>query len=100
MFSNRILSRLDELRFAQKKAMVRRYDVKGKAYFNSPVNYYAEDVGLRNARLNFRQIEETHLMENILHNELVLRGFAVDVGSVRFTKTVDGRLLPERWLEM
>jgi predicted AAA+ superfamily ATPase len=44
----------------------RRYDVKGKAYFDSPVKYYAEDVGLRNARLNFRQIEETHLMENIL----------------------------------
>ncbi|HHT15547.1 MAG: ATP-binding protein [Christensenellales bacterium] len=78
----------------------RRYDVKGKAYFDSPVKYYAEDVGLRNARLNFRQIEETHLMENILYNELVLRGFAVDVGSVRFAKTVDGKLLPERWHEI
>ncbi|HHW93647.1 MAG TPA: ATP-binding protein [Clostridiaceae bacterium] len=91
---------LDVLEDAFLFTKVRRYDVKGKAYFNSPVKYYAEDVGLRNARLNFRQIEETHLMENILHNELVLRGFAVDVGSVRFTKTVDGRLLPERWHEI
>ena len=91
---------LDALEDAFLFTKVRRFDVKGKAYFNSPVKYYAEDVGLRNARLNFRQIEETHLMENILHNELVLRGFAVDVGSVRFTKTVDGRLLPERWHEI
>ncbi len=91
---------LDALEDAFLFTKVRRYDVKGKAYFNSPVKYYAEDVGLRNARLNFRQIEETHLMENILYNELVLRGFAVDVGSVRFTKTVDGRLLPERWHEI
>ena len=91
---------LDALEDAFLFTKVRRYDVKGKAYFNSPVKYYAEDVGLRNARLNFRQIEETHLMENILHNELVLRGFSVDVGSVRFTKTVDGRLLPERWHEI
>ena len=91
---------LDALEDAFLFTKVRRYDVKGKAYFNSPVKYYAEDVGLRNARLNFRQIEETHLMENILHNELVLRGFAVDVGSVRFTKTVAGRLLPERWHEI
>jgi predicted AAA+ superfamily ATPase len=91
---------LDALEDAFLFTKVRRYDVKGKAYFNSPVKYYAEDVGLRNARLNFRQIEETRLMENILHNELVLRGFSVDVGSVRFTKTVDGRLLPERWHEI
>ncbi len=91
---------LDALEDAFLFTKVRRYDVKGKAYFNSPVKYYAEDVGLRNARLNFRQFEETHLMENILYNELVLRGFAVDVGSVRFTKTVDGRLLPERWHEI
>ena len=91
---------LDAIEDAFLFTKVRRYDVKGKTYFNSPVKYYAEDVGLRNARLNFRQIEETHLMENILHNELVLRGFAVDVGSVRFTKTVAGRLLPERWHEI
>ena len=91
---------LDALEDAFLFTKARRYDVKGKAYFDSPAKYYAQDVGLRNARLSFRQIEETHLMENILFNELVLRGFAVDVGSVRFAKTVDGRLLPERWHEI
>ncbi len=91
---------LDALEDAFLFTKVRRYDVKGKAYFDSPAKYYAEDVGLRNARLNFRQIEETHLMENILFNELVLHGFAVDVGSVRFAKTVDGQLLSERWHEI
>lgn len=91
---------LDALEDAFLFTKARRYDVKGKAYFDSPAKYYAEDIGLRNARLNFRQIEETHLMENILYNELVFRGFAVDVGSVRFAKTVDGRLLPERWHEI
>ena len=70
---------------------VRRYDVKGKSYFDSPVKYYAEDVGLRNARLNFRQTEETYLMENIIFNELKRRGYSVDVGMVQYTETVDGK---------
>ncbi|MDI9497708.1 MAG: ATP-binding protein [Bacillota bacterium] len=91
---------LDALEDAFLFTKARRYDVKGKAYFGSPAKYYAEDVGLRNARLHFQQIEETRLMENILHNELVLRGFAVDVGSVRFAKTVDGKRLSERWHEI
>lgn len=60
----------------------KRYDVKGKTYFNYPNKYYYEDVGLRNARLNFRQIDAGHLMENILYNELVRRGYSVDVGAV------------------
>ncbi len=60
-----------------------RYDVKGRKYIGSPLKYYFEDVGLRNARLDFRQIEEPHLMENILYNELRMRGYNVDVGSVR-----------------
>ena len=59
-----------------------RYDVKGRKYIGSPLKYYFEDVGLRNARLDFRQIEETHLMENILYNELRMRGYNVDVGAV------------------
>ena len=59
-----------------------RYDVKGKRYISTPLKYYLSDVGLRNARLNFRQIEETHLMENIIYNELIYRGFGVDVGVV------------------
>ena len=59
-----------------------RYDVKGKKYINTPVKYYFTDIGLRNARLNFRQLEETHTMENIVFNELKTRGFNVDVGVV------------------
>lgn len=59
-----------------------RYDIKGKKYINTPFKYYFTDTGLRNARLNFRQIEETHLMENIIFNELKIRGFDVDVGNV------------------
>lgn len=59
-----------------------RYDVKGRKYIGSPLKYYFEDVGLRNARLAFRQVEETHLMENILYNELRIRGYNVDVGTV------------------
>ncbi len=60
----------------------KRYDIKGRNYINTPVKYYFTDVGLRNARLNFRQIEETHLMENIIYNELLIRGYNVDVGVV------------------
>lgn len=59
-----------------------RYNVKGKKYIGTPVKYYFEDVGLRNARLGFRQIEETHIMENIIYNELRSRGYSVDVGVV------------------
>lgn len=60
----------------------KRYDVKGKHYFDYPNKYYFTDVGLRNARLNFRQIDSGHLMENIVYNELVSRGYSVDVGVV------------------
>lgn len=59
-----------------------RYDVKGRRYIGTPMKYYFEDVGLRNARLGFRQMEETHLMENVIYNELRVRGFQVDVGVV------------------
>ena len=59
-----------------------RYDIKGKKYIGSPAKYYFEDVGLRNARLGFRQVEENHLMENIIYNELRMRGYHVDVGVV------------------
>ena len=61
---------------------VKRYDVKGRKYIGTPYKIYFEDVGLRNARLNFRQIESTHIMENIIYNELRFRGFKVDVGVV------------------
>lgn len=61
-----------------------QYDIKGKKYINTPQKYYFTDVGLRNAQLNFRQQEETHLMENVLYNELCIRGFNVDVGVVEY----------------
>ena len=61
---------------------VKRYDVKGRKYIGTPYKIYFEDIGLRNARLSFRQIEETHIMENIIYNELRYRGYQVDVGTV------------------
>ncbi len=60
----------------------RRYDVKGRQYIDTPYKYYFVDLGLRNARLNFRQLEKTHMMENVIYNELRIRGFNVDVGVV------------------
>lgn len=61
-----------------------RYNIKGKKYINTPSKFYFTDIGLRNARLNFRQMEETHAMENIVYNELKIRGFNVDVGVVEY----------------
>ncbi|MBQ9022179.1 MAG: ATP-binding protein [Eggerthellaceae bacterium] len=70
----------------------KRYDVKGKRYFDYPSKYYCVDVGLRNARLSLRQQEETHIMENIVYNELVHRGFAVDVGAIEISgKNAEGK---------
>ncbi|MBO4345256.1 MAG: ATP-binding protein [Victivallales bacterium] len=69
----------------------RRYDVKGKKYLDTPYKLYAEDVGLRNARLNWRQQEPTHLMENVLFNELIRRGYAVDVGVVSIESKANGQ---------
>ena len=68
-----------------------RYDVKGRRYIGTPKKYYFEDVGLRNARLGFRQVEESHIMENVIYNELRARGFSVDVGVVERRAKVDGR---------
>ena len=68
-----------------------RYDIKGRRYINSPFKYYFEDLGLRNAKLNFRQLDEGHLMENMIYNELRLRGLSVDVGQVPYNfKDTDG----------
>ncbi|MCM1266578.1 MAG: ATP-binding protein [Bacteroidales bacterium] len=64
-----------------------RYDIKGKKYIDTPIKYYFTDLGLRNARLNFRQLEETHTMENIIFNELKMRGFNVDVGVITHNQT-------------
>lgn len=69
-----------------------RYDVKGRKYIDSPFKYYFTDIGLRNAALNFRQQERTHIMENIIYNELLIRGYNVDVGIVSYSgKTADGK---------
>lgn len=69
----------------------KRYDVKGKKYFENTQKYYAMDLGLRNARLNFRQQERSHLMENLIFMELIRRGYSVDVGVVELTKVVAGK---------
>lgn len=69
-----------------------RYDIKGRKYIDTPAKYYFEDLGLRNARLNFRQIEQTHLMENLIYNELRLRGYSVDVGQVtKYIRNEEGK---------
>lgn len=69
-----------------------RYDVKGRRYIGSPFKYYFTDVGLRNARLNFRQTEENHIMENVIYNELLIRGYDVDIGVVEYNyKDVTGK---------
>ena len=89
---NTIISYLNILQdaFIVEKSV--RYDIKGKRYIDTPSKYYFEDLGLRNARLNFRQIEETHLMENLIYNELRRRGFSVDVGEVTINEqTEDGK---------
>lgn len=79
---NTVNSYLDAVEdaFIVKKAL--RYDVKGRKYINTPQKYYFADLGLRNAKLNFRQQEENHLMENVLYNELIIRGYNVDIGVV------------------
>ena len=76
-----------------------RFDIKGRKYIGSQSKFYFADVGLRNARLNFRQTEENHIMENIIYNELIVRGFDVDVGIVEYNQKKDGKSL-KSWLEI
>lgn len=68
-----------------------RYDIKGRKYISTPSKYYYTDLGLRNALLNFRQFEEIHLMENAIYNELIYRGYSVDVGTVEIRKNENGK---------
>lgn len=71
-----------------------RYDIKGKAYIETPKKYYFSDLGLRNARINFRQFEQTHTMENVIYNELRMRGYSVDVGVITVSeKNEDGKVV-------
>ena len=79
---------------------VERYDVKGKRYIESPYKYYFVDLGLRNARLNFRQLEHTHMMENMVYNELRVRGFNVDVGVVPVLKRDENGKMTRSQLEI
>ncbi|MDO5116777.1 MAG: ATP-binding protein, partial [Synergistaceae bacterium] len=79
---NTVKAYMDHLADAFLFSECKRWDVKGKNYFDYPNKYYCEDVGLRNARIGFRQQETTHIMENIIYNELIIRGCAVDVGVV------------------
>jgi predicted AAA+ superfamily ATPase len=79
---NTISSYVSHLEDAFLFSEAKRYDVKGRKYFEYPYKYYCEDIGLRNARIGFRQQEMTHIMENIIYNELIIRGFSVDVGVV------------------
>lgn len=69
----------------------KRYDIKGKKYFDNTQKYYSIDMGLRNAKLNFRQQERSHLMENLIYIELIRRGYRVDVGVVELTRVIDGK---------
>ncbi len=74
-----------------------RYDIKGKKYIDTPSKYYFTDLGLRNARLNFRQIEDSHSLENVIYNELKIRGFSVDVGIVTISeKDSNGKLIKKQ----
>jgi hypothetical protein len=82
---------LDYLEDAFLFQSAKRWDVKGRKYFDQIQKYYAMDLGLRNARLNFRQLERSHLMENMIYNELIRRGYSVDVGIVSQTRTIDGK---------
>lgn len=84
--SNTIRQYIEYLEDAFLISEANRYDVKGRKYIGTPLKYYFEDIGLRNARLGFRQVEETHLMENAVYNELKARGFQVDVGVVPIRK--------------
>lgn len=97
---NTIRSYLEYLKNAYVISEANRYDVKGRRYIGTPLKYYFEDIGLRNARLGFRQTEESHLMENIIYNELKRRGFSVDVGSLEKQKTMDGKNRERFFLEI
>ena len=77
-----------------------RYDIKGRKYIGSPMKYYFTDIGLRNARINFRQLEETHTMENVIYNELLTRGYNVDVGVVTIQQRDSAGKMMRKQLEV
>ena len=91
---NTISSYIEHLENAFLIKKAERYDVKGRKYISTPFKYYFTDLGLRNVRLNFRQQEENHIMENIIYNELLVRGYSIDVGVIE-ARTTDGRVYYE-----
>lgn len=95
-----IKSYLDCLEDAFMIEKAERYDIKGKKYISTPQKYYFTDIGLRNARLNFRQQEETHIMENIIYNELRIRGYNVDVGVVEINEPAAGGKYSRKQIEI
>ena len=97
---NTVKSYLDYLCDAFIVSRATRYDIKGRKYIDTPQKYYFSDVGLRNARINFRQIEENHTMENIIFNELVGRDFNVDVGLVCIRKDDESGKITRKQLEV
>lgn len=97
---NTVRSYIEHLEDAFIISEANRYDVKGRRYIGTPLKYYFEDVGLRNARLGFRQVEETHLMENIIYNELRVRGFSVDVGVVMKRNRTEAGVQEKKQLEI
>lgn len=92
-YSNKTISKhIDYLTEAFLISKANRYDIKGRKYIGANLKYYFTDLGLRNARLNFRQQEPTYIMENIVYNELLIRGYNVDVGMIKYnTKNSDGK---------
>ena len=77
-----------------------RYDIKGKKYFSYPSKYYCTDIGLRNARLGLRQIEQTHIMENLIYNELLVRGYSVDVGVIALREPDANKVMHQKNCEV
>lgn len=88
---NTIKNYLDYVEDSYLFQSAKRWNVKGRKYFDTIQKYYAVDLGLRNARLNFRQQERSHLMENLIYNELIRRGYSVDVGVVELSRVIDGK---------
>ncbi len=93
---NTIKQYLDFLEDAFLIKKAQRYDIKGKKYINAPFKYYFTDLGLRNAKLNFRQQEETHIMENIIFNELCKREFSVDVGVIEINEKLNNKYIKKQ----
>lgn len=97
--SNTVKKYLDYLEDSFLIESAQRYDIRGKAYIETPKKYYFSDLGLRNARIAFRQFEQTHAMENVIYNELRMRGYNVDVGVVTIAENKDGKVV-RKYLEV